>query len=108
VVYPVTTDAHDVAVAAVTLGKDSVLTAATLTSALSGLPRDQRPAIVHVVERIPLTPSYRPLSTTLREAGLPAPGETTWYHDHTDGHYRQSATAVGKPAPSSPSEPLSL
>ena len=93
VVYPVATDAHDVAVAAVTLGKDGILTAASLTTALSGLPRDQRPAIVHIVDRIPLTPSYRPLSTTLRKAGLPAPGQTTWYHDHTDGHYRQSATA---------------
>ena len=108
VVYPVATDAHDVAVAAVTLGKGGVLTAAALTTSLSGLPRDQRPAIVHIVDRIPLTPSYRPVSTTLREAGLPAPGETTWYHDHTDGHYRQLATAVGKPAPSSPREPLSL
>jgi putative long chain acyl-CoA synthase len=108
VVYPVATDAHDVAVAAVTLGKGGVLTAAALTASLSGLPRDQRPAIVHIVDRIPLTPSYRPVSTTLREAGLPAPGETTWYHDHTDGHYRQLATAVGKPAPSSPREPLSL
>jgi putative long chain acyl-CoA synthase len=108
VVYPVATDMHDVAVAAVTLGKDGVLTAASLTTALGGLPRDQRPAIVHIVDRIPLTPSYRPLSTTLREAGLPEPGETTWYHDHADGHYRQLATAVGKPAPSSPREPLSL
>ncbi|WP_324441192.1 AMP-binding protein [Mycobacterium sp.] len=96
VVYPVTTDAHDIAVAAVTVGKDSVLTAAALTTAMSGLPRDQRPAIVHIVDRMPLTPSYRPLSTTLREAGLPAPGETTWYHDPTDGHYRQAAIAVGK------------
>jgi putative long chain acyl-CoA synthase len=93
VVYPVATDAHDVAVAAVTLGKGGNLTAASLTTALSSLPRGQRPAIVHVVDRIPLTPSYRPLSITLRAAGLPAPGETTWYHDHTDGHYRQSATA---------------
>jgi putative long chain acyl-CoA synthase len=108
VVYPVATAAHDIAVAAVTLGKGANLTAATLTTALSRLPRDQRPAIVHIVDRIPLTPSYRPLSTTLRAAWLPALGETTWYHDHTDGHYRQSATAVGKPAPSSPREPLSL
>jgi len=97
VVYPVATDTHDVAVAAVTLGKDGVLTAANLTTALGGLPRDQRPAIVHIVDRIPLTPSYRPLSTALQEAGLPAPGETTWYHDLTDGHYRQSATIGGKP-----------
>ena len=102
VVYPVTTDAHDVAVAAVTLGKDGVLTAASLTTALGGLPRDQRPAIVHIVDRIPLTPSYRPLSTALREAGLPAPRKSTWYHDLTDGHYRQSATNGHKPRRSTP------
>jgi hypothetical protein len=24
-------------------------------------------------------------------------GKTTWYHDLTDGHYRQSATVGGKP-----------
>ena len=91
-----------------TLGKGGVLTAASLTTALGGLPRDQRPAIVHIVDRIPLTPSYRPLSTALQEAGLPTPGERTWYHDLTDGHYRQSATAVDEPAPSSPREPLRL
>ncbi len=108
VVYPVVTDTHDVAVAAVTLGKDGLLTAASLTTALGDLPREQRPAIVHIVDRIPLTPSYRPLSTALQKAGLPTPGEKTWYHDHTDGHYRQLATAVGKPAPSSPREPLRL
>jgi putative long chain acyl-CoA synthase len=101
VVYPVATDTHDVAVAAVTLGKDGVLTAAALTSALGGLPHDQRPAIVHIVDRIPLTPSYRPLSTALRKAGPPAPGKTTWYHDRTDGHYRQSAT-IGQATTSSP------
>jgi putative long chain acyl-CoA synthase len=78
VVYPVGTEGHDVAIAAVTLGKDGVLTAASLTTALGGLPRDQRPAIVHIADRIPLMPSYRPLSTALREPGLPAPGETTW------------------------------
>lgn len=92
VVYPVATDMRDVAVAAVKLEKGGILTAAALTTALGGLPRDRRPAIVQIVERIPLTPSYRPLSTALREAGLPAPGETTWYHDVTDGHYRPSAT----------------
>ncbi|MCV7438207.1 AMP-binding protein [Mycobacterium seoulense] len=97
VVYPVATDTHDVAVAAVTLGKDGVLTAASLTTALGGLPRDQRPAIVHIVDRIPLTPSYRPLSTTLRKAGLPKSGKSTWYHNFTDGHYRQSAPVGGKP-----------
>jgi len=108
VVYPVATDTHDVAVAAVTLGKGGVLTAASLTTALGGLPRDQRPAMVHVVDRIPLTPSYRPLSTALQQAGLPAPGERTWYQDLTDGRYRQTSTAVGKSVPSNLGEPLSL
>jgi putative long chain acyl-CoA synthase len=101
VVYPVATDTRDVAVAAVTLGTDGVLTGAdlgaSLTAALGGLPSDQRPAIVHIVDRIPLTPSCRPLSTALQEAGLPAPGETTWYHDFTDGHYRQWAATGNKP-----------
>jgi putative long chain acyl-CoA synthase len=92
VVYPVATETHDVAVAAVVLDNGGTLTAAALTTALGGLPRDQRPAIVHIVDRIPFTPSYRPLSTALREAGLPAPEETTWYHDVADGHYRQSGT----------------
>ncbi|HEX7321565.1 MAG TPA: AMP-binding protein [Mycobacterium sp.] len=90
VVYPVATEKHDVAVAAVTIGKAGALTAASLTTAVGSLPRDQRPAIVHIVDRIPLTPAYRPLSTALRAAGLPAPEETTWYHDFTDGHYRLS------------------
>jgi len=93
VVYAVRTDTHDVAVAAVTLGEGGARTTASLeaalTTALGGLPRDQRPAIVHIVDRIPLTPSYRPLSVALRRAGLPAPGKSTWYHDLTDGRYRQ-------------------
>jgi putative long chain acyl-CoA synthase len=97
VVYPVATETHDVAVAAVTIGKDGVLSAASLTTALGSLPRDQRPAIVQIVERIPLTRAYRPLSTALQEAGLPAPRETTWYHDFTDGQYRQAADIGGNP-----------
>ena len=82
--------------AEIRLGGYGVLTAATLTTALGRGPLDERPTIVHIVDRMPLTPSYRPLSTTLREAGLPAPGETTWYHDFTDGQYRQPATTGRK------------
>jgi putative long chain acyl-CoA synthase len=96
VVYPVTTDAHDIAVAAVTLGKGGVLSGASLATALKCLPQDQCPAIVHIVEHMPLTPSYRPLSTALRGAGLPVPGEATWYHNFTDGHYRQSAITAAR------------
>jgi putative long chain acyl-CoA synthase len=95
-VYSVATNTHDVAVAGVTLGKEGGFSAAILTTALGGLSQDQRHAIVHIVDRIPLTPAYRPLSSPLREAGLAALGETTWYHDRTDGHYRQRS---GMPRP---------
>jgi len=88
VVYPVKTDTEDVAVAAVTLDNGAALTAAELTAALGEIPSHQRPAVVHIVERIPRTPAYRPLSAALQAAGLPAPATTTWYHDVTDGHYR--------------------
>ncbi len=88
VVYPVATETFDVAVAAVTMDRDGVLTGAELTAALGGLAPDQRPAVVHIVDRIPLTPDYRPLSTALQAAGLPGPAETTWYDDLADGRYR--------------------
>ncbi|MCV7093641.1 AMP-binding protein [Mycobacterium kubicae] len=92
VVYPVATDTHDVAVAALMLDNDGVLTSAALTAALGRLPGDQRPAFVQIVDHIPLTPSYRPLSAALQSAGLPAAGETTWYYDRADGNYRQLTT----------------
>jgi YVTN family beta-propeller protein len=38
--------------------------------------------------------STRTVTATVPVGEKPeAPGETTWYHDHADGHYRQSATA---------------
>nr|WP_205878083.1 AMP-binding protein [Mycobacterium gordonae] len=101
VVYPVAGDTHDLAVAAVTLGKGGILTAELLTSALSGLPRNERPAIVHIVDRLTLTPSYRPLSTVLRRAGLPRPGKKIWYHDLISGRYRRSQVTSGQATPSS-------
>jgi putative long chain acyl-CoA synthase len=51
--------------------------------ALGGLAREQRPEIVQVVDRIPVTTWYRPITAPLREAGVPEPGEGTvaWYRD---------------------------
>ena len=50
-------------------------TARELGRALAGLDPAQRPAIVEVVERIPVTTWYRPITATLRDAGVPEPGE---------------------------------
>jgi putative long chain acyl-CoA synthase len=73
----------EIAVAAVTLRRDASLTARELGHALSVLPIKERPAIVHVVDHIPVTTWFRPLTERLREAGLPEPGEgvRAWYLD---------------------------
>lgn len=90
VVYPVNTGTENVVIAAVTLNNGEVFTTSELTTVLGELPPNQRPDIVHVVERISHTPAYRPLTAALQAAGLPAPAATTWYHDVSDGHYRPS------------------
>ncbi|HWE33468.1 MAG TPA: AMP-binding protein [Solirubrobacteraceae bacterium] len=78
-----------VAVAAVTLRPGTELAPQELTRALEVLPRSERPAIVHVVDEIPVTTWFRPLTGPLREAGIPQPGETAsaWYID-ARGRYR--------------------
>jgi putative long chain acyl-CoA synthase len=65
----------ELAVAAVTLRAGRSLTARDLRGALGGLDPGQRPAIVHVVKRIPVTTWYRPVTAPLRAAGIPRPGE---------------------------------
>ncbi len=57
---------------------------------MSGLDRDQRPQIVRVVERIPVTTWYRPLTGPLRDQGIPEPGPgvQAWYFDRGKERYR--------------------
>ena len=64
----------ELAVAAVTLRAGYELDARELTHAMRGLARDERPAIVHVVDEIPVTTWYRPIAGPLRDAGLPPAG----------------------------------
>lgn len=74
VVYPVATDTHDVAVAALMLDNDGVLTSAALTAALGRLPGTSGPrssrSLTTYRSRRP-TARYRPLQS----AGLPAAGK---------------------------------
>jgi putative long chain acyl-CoA synthase len=65
---------HQIAVAAVTLRPDHELDADDLTHALASLPVQERPTIVQVVDEIPVTTWYRPLTGPLRAAGVPEPG----------------------------------
>jgi putative long chain acyl-CoA synthase len=82
--------AGEVAIAAVTLRPAGELSAKDLTRALESLPAHERPAIVHIVDLIPVTTWYRPLTGWLREAGIPTPGDAlpTWYLDGQRHTYR--------------------
>jgi putative long chain acyl-CoA synthase len=80
----------EIAVAAVTLRAGRELTARDITETLLGLDPAERPAIVHIVEEIPVTTWYRPLTGPLRAAGIPHPGESrgAWYRDRAEDAYR--------------------
>jgi putative long chain acyl-CoA synthase len=82
--------AEEVAVAAMTLRPGAELSAKELTRALDVLPAAERPAIVQVVDSIPVTTWYRPLTGALREAGIPSANHAlpTWYLDLHRHSYR--------------------
>ena len=62
-----------VAIAAVTVRPDAILTPRDLAAALRKLRSQERPQIVHIVDRIPVTTWYRPATAPLRLAGIPEP-----------------------------------
>jgi len=81
---------NQVAVDAVTLRAGTGLEAAHLTDALGALPLQQRPEFVRVVDEIPVTTWYRPMTGPLRAEGIPAdsdPGRT-WRLDWDNGEYK--------------------
>jgi len=84
-------DEHEVAVAAVTLRAGRELTGREIGRALGVLEPEQRPALVHVVDRIPVTTWFRPLTGELRAAGIgePKEGKEAWYLDASGATYRQ-------------------
>jgi putative long chain acyl-CoA synthase len=96
---------HELAVAAVTLRAGQELTPKEISRALRSLEPEQRPLIVHVVQSIPVTTWFRPITGPLRKAGVPEPGEgrQAWYRDASGDTYRPlTANArrrlIGRPA----------
>ena len=88
---------HDLAVAAVTLRPDHQLDAAALAATVDALPPAARPAVVRVVDEIPVTTWFRPLTGPLRAAGLPAPGRGRppgFYLDRSGKRYRPLTDAA--------------
>jgi putative long chain acyl-CoA synthase len=87
--------AGELAVAAVTLRPGYELDAEAVGRAVAGLEPAHRPTVVQVVDEIPVTTWFRPLTAPLRDAGLPhpAPGRV-WYLDRGGRRYRPLTDAA--------------
>ena len=95
VAYGVRVGDHELPVAAVTLREGRKLTADEITDALERLDPDKRPAVVHVVKEIPVSTWYRPLTDSLRAAGLPKANGKAWRYDRARDAYVK-LTAAGR------------
>ena len=94
VTYAVPVEAGNLAVSALTVLHGATITAADLTEAIKDLPVGQGPDIVHVVETLPLSGTYRPSTDALRAAGVPAVGKYTWFFDQDRHEYRKMTAAA--------------
>jgi len=88
--------AHAVAVGAVTLREGRELAADDVTDALSKLRQDQRPRYVRVVDEIPVTTWYRPVTAPLRAMGIPDGREGVAFELGDDGVYSKLAKTKTK------------
>lgn len=99
VVYGVGEPGQQVAVGALTLrdgANPDSLTVTQLRIALGEFRAEDRPHLIHIVDEIPHSASYRPLSTPFVSEGIPEPGSRVWYRDE-DGRYRRyTRTAAQK------------
>ncbi|MDL9938928.1 alpha/beta fold hydrolase [Gordonia sp. ABSL1-1] len=97
VMYGVGEPGRQIPVAAITLragtGIES-LTPTQLRVALGELPASQRPRLIRVVEEIPVSNSYRPLSRDLAAEGIPRPGGPVWYRDDAGRYRKYTRTAA--------------
>jgi len=93
---PVGRDGPELAVAAVTLRSGRSLSPRDIGQAAARLPVEQRPRVVRVVDRIPVTTWYRPLTGPLRAEGIPAAegGGRAWYLDASGERYRPLSAAA--------------
>jgi putative long chain acyl-CoA synthase len=82
------------AAAAVTLRAGRELDARELTHAMRVLPDAERPALVQIVDEIPVTTWYRPVTAPLRDAGLPPAGDRAFYLDAGGERYRPLTAAA--------------
>jgi putative long chain acyl-CoA synthase len=90
----------ELAVAAVTLRGGHRLRTEEVNEALDGLDPEQRPDIVHVVDEIPVTTWFRPMTRPLRERGVPDPADDhlVWRLSRDRSAYRVARPRSRQPA----------
>lgn len=92
VAYPLPgKNGDEIVVVAVSARKD--LGAATITAAAWRLPEEQRPAIVHLLEEMPLSSAGRPAGTVVRRAGIDLQ-RPAWRYDARRDEYRPLTPAM--------------
>nr|WP_221247471.1 AMP-binding protein [Gordonia humi] len=95
-VYGVGEPGTQVAVAAISLRTGSTsITPTALRVALGEMPSDLRPDLVWVTDEIPLSESFRPISSGFAARGLPRPGAKVWFRD-AEGRYRRYTASAAK------------
>ena len=87
-------DDVQVPVAALTLRDGFGLDGDDLTAALAELEPWRRPAIVRVVDAMPVTPWFRPLVAELREKGAPLPTKKRPVFARSGGSYKRLTKAT--------------
>jgi putative long chain acyl-CoA synthase len=83
---------------AVALEPDKVITSGVLDTALAALAPAQRPAIIRVVDRLPVTASFRPVTGDLRREGLTKPDCGYAFRRDASGRYAPLAQAAAPAA----------
>ncbi|MGV0874440.1 acyl-CoA synthetase [Mycolicibacterium sp. XJ879] len=94
VTYGVPVDGGQLAVTALQLRPGGSIPSADLSEALSDLVLGNPPDIVHVVNKMTLSASYRPLVSPLREQGVPKAARNAWYLDFDTHRYKRLTVAV--------------
>jgi putative long chain acyl-CoA synthase len=94
VTYAVDVNGHQLAITALALCPGGSIPSADLSEALADLPVGNPPDIVHVVQQMKLSASYRPLVGPLRSEGIPKPSRNAWYLDPDTNRYKRLTVAV--------------
>lgn len=96
VAYGLPAGDRTLAVAAVSVRDGYRLEPKDVTEAVRALAPDQRPDLIHVVDEIPRSSTYRPSTRAVQAAGKPQPGERTWWYNRDSETYEILTPALAE------------